>query len=86
MVLHHMLRHFGCCLMDTDIDTRAGRVIPAEKETMKGYERTKYEVKMASYIRNSYRRVWEKDGRYYTQYAGHIVDVTDRQKDFIYSV
>ena len=53
---------------------------------MKGYERTKYEVKMAFYIRNSYRRVWEKDGRYYTQYAGHIVDVTDRQKDFIYSV
>ena len=41
---------------------------------------------MAFYIRNSYRRVWEKDGRYYTQYAGHIVDVTDRQKGFIYSV
>ena len=73
--------------MDTDTRRHPSRTgNSGRKETMKGYERTKYEVKMAFYIRNSYRRVWKKDGRYYTQYAGHIVDVTDRQKDFIYSI
>lgn len=49
-----------------------------------GYKKTNYKIKMASYIRHSYRRVWEKDGRLYTSYAGRICDVTEVRSKFIY--
>ena len=47
-----MLRHFGCCLTDTDIDARAGRVNPAEKEkTMKTIQTKEMrEVVITTYI------------------------------------
>lgn len=58
-------------------------VIQSER---KGFEmkKTAYELFMGTNasMMPVYRRVWEKDGRYFVKYRGEVLDVTDKAEHF----